>query len=263
MRRDCLNLWMMIVTFLIITVFTTVWEEKLTGSEKSLHAAQAAVAGKKDGNETLIIDIVPLLTPVATQFIVDPANMLQVFRYEPSRTAISEVRYGKLVDYAVITLLRSEFHDSANSTPKNPELLEDDQYRLLVCDSSQTCRSISGAVGHTTPAFREALDSLKVIADTIPVVRNVDAVSYLRCVRVPMEQWASIERRGTYELTEAEALPKAGRRAIKRAVTPIGRFYPLSALETEIVSLHISRSQVFIRDEKKIVGCELYSSVKE
>ena len=253
--------WIWTASFLAGAVSTTACGSDPTDNVQSPTAAD--MVNGQDGGETIVVDVVPLKSGVATQWILDPTNGLQIFRYEPTRLVIKEVRRGTVVNGGVLTALRTELKEQSRTPPsggaENRMLLEDDQFRLFVCSNPpQACRSASGALGNASSGLRNAIETLITLADAMPEIS--DAAWYLRCTPVPDKQWASIERRGTYGLTETIALPEFGQRAIVRAVSPAGRFEPLSTLEAEVIGSRLVRGQLFIRYEAEIFGCELYSA---
>ena len=248
------------MSLLAVAVSATICVSDSTEQDESPSAAHTT--GGNDGGETIIVDVVPLKDRVATQWILDPTNGLQIFRYRPTGLLISEVRSGTVVNGGVLAALRAELREHSQTPPgggaENRMLLEDDQFRLVVCDPRQACRSTSGALGNASSGLRKAIETLMTLADAMPEIS--DTAWYLRCVTVPDKQWASIERRGTYALTEATALPEFGQRAIVRAVSPAGRFEPLGTLEAEVIGSRIDRDQIFIRYEAEIFGCTMYSA---
>jgi hypothetical protein len=258
-NTECVRSWIWTASLLAGAVSATACGSERTDQAESTSAAHTTI--KQDGGETIIVDVVPLKSGVATQWILDPTNELRIFRYEPTRLVISEARRGTVVDGAVLVALRAELEEHSRTPPdggtENRMLLEDDQVRLLVCNPAQACRSSSGALGNASSGLRNVIETLRTLADAM--VEVSDTAWHLRCVPVPDKQWASIERRGTYELTEMTALPEFGQRAIFRAVSPAGRFQPLSTLEAELIGSRIDRDQIFIRHETEIFGCELYS----
>ena len=255
-----LRSWIWAVSLWGCAVSTTTCASEHTEQDGSPSAAHTVV--RNDGGETIIVDVVPLKDQVATQWVLDPTNGLQIFRYLPTGLVISEARGGTVVNGGVLAALRAELREHSQTPPgggaENRTLLEDDQFRLVVCEPRQACRSTSGALGNASSGLRNAIETLMTLADGMPEIS--DTAWYLRCVTVPDKQWASIERRGTYELTEATALPEFGQRAIVRAVSPAGRFEPLGTLEAEVIGSRIDRDQIFIRYEAEIFGCTLYSA---
>lgn len=253
------------IAFLVVAISATACASGSAESGESQLIVQSAAVEQRNSETIIIIDVVPLLTPVATQFVLGLSNELQVFHYEQSRLAINEVRRGKISDDAVLSGLRRKLDGSSrkptDDDTQNPELLEDDQYRMQVCDSSYACQSVAGGLASASPALRKTIDSLKKLAEAVPVVSY--SAWHLRCIQVPDAQWSSIQRRGTYGLTEAEALPEPGQRAVDRAMSPVSRFSPLSTIEAEVIDSRIALGQVFIRYEGEIVGCELYYAGKQ
>ncbi len=252
--------WIWTASFLAGAVSTAACGSDPTDNVQSPTAAD--MVNGQDGGETIVVDVVPLKSGVATQWILDPANGLQIFHYEPTRLVISEARRGTVVNGGVRAALRAELKEHSRTPPgggaENRMLLEDDQFRLLVCNPQQACRSASGALGNASSGLRNAIETLMTLADAMAEIS--DTAWHLRCVTVPDKQWASIERRGTYDLTEATALPEFVQRAIVRAVSPAGRFEPLGTLEAEVIGSRIDRDQIFIRYEAEIFGCALYSA---
>ena len=248
------------MSLLACAVSATTCASERTEQAESPSAAHMVVGN--DGGETIIVDVVPLKDRVATQWVIDPTNELQIFRYRPTGLVIIEARRGTVVNGGVLAALRAELQEHSRTPSgggaENRMLLEDDQFRLVVCDPRQACRSASGALGNASSGLRNAIETLMTLADAIAEIS--DTAWHLRCVPVPDKQWASIERRGTYELTETTALPEFGQRAIVRAVSPAGRFEPLGTLEAEVIGSRIDRDQIFIRYEAKIFGCALYSA---
>ena len=212
------------------------------------------------GGKMLVAEVLPLKTATAMQFELGANAQLQVVLFEPGRNVISEIKRGTVDARMDIPAWLDELSENDNAfatvDAEQTGPVEDDHYRFRICDARNACRSSVGIMRDVSVEIRDALDTLKNLSAGIPGVKR--SARYIRCEKVRQSRWASIQRRGTYRLVEANVLPQPAATAVATATSPAGRFVALDA--SVDIDSYLTHSQLFVNQLGKIFDCSVFTA---
>ena len=210
------------------------------------------------GSYTLVIDRVPLKTPLATQYILDSAGRIRVSRYEPGQLRWKETRRGNLTAGDAVLQQGRILNDLASLVDASPgmELLEDDTLRVIVWHSSGPVTMASTPYSLAPASLRRLIDSIAQSAADLPLDPKQDA--YLRCSPVHDAQWDSVKTRGTQRLHSIEELPTPAALAIESTLKPVGAFAAILRKQATQLESLIEHGSLLVSYEIHKLSCELY-----
>lgn len=220
--------------------------------------------GREHRDLTVALDLFPLTSPVATQFVLDRENTQLTFRYRPADLSITELRRQDLGPDLVGSLLvevESVLGATDQGGSERGRPVEDDRFRLSGCLCSGRCRSIAGPISTASPRVRQIIESLtQLAASAAPIPVHG---SYLRCTPVDQRRWSRLESRGAYELYDMADLGETAARAVSRAVDKPYTFVPLSAEEDDTITDRITLDQIFVSGDRGRHSCERFTVVAD